>query len=104
MTDHPASRGAPDRWDARDACCRKRRRDRAWRSFGLGLFAVAIVIGLARQPGTDSSLGLLAFALAILGLVLIVQGKRVSAAVKVECSRHRLLAQAIRDRRPGRPG
>jgi hypothetical protein len=41
---------------------------------------------------------------ALIGLVLIVQGKRVAAAVRVERSRHRALLAAIRARRARRSG
>jgi hypothetical protein len=80
------------------------RRDRAWRSLGVALVGVAATARLAEGTGTYSGLSLLAFLLTLGGLVLIVQGKRVPAAFRVERSRHRMLAQAIRARRRQRSG
>ncbi|MEG3125690.1 hypothetical protein [Sphingomonas sp. GB1N7] len=75
------------------------RRDFAWRGIGVGAFATAIALGLTIRPGEEAVLGLPAFGLALFGLVLIVQGRRVPAALRVERGRHRALAQTIRDRR-----
>lgn len=80
------------------------RRDLAWRGLGVALVGVAAATRLAEGANTDAGLSLLAFALTLGGLVLIVQGKRVPAAFRVERSRHRLLAQAIRERRRKRAG
>lgn len=76
------------------------RRDLTWRGVGL---AVAM-LGVAIVAGGATAWGLPAFCLVLLGVVLIVQGKRVPAALRIERSRHRALAQAIRDRRRQRPG
>lgn len=70
-------------------------RDLAWR--GLGLAALALAGALARSTA-DGSAGVIAFLVAILGMVLLVQGKRVPLAVRIERSRHRNLPQAIRRR------
>lgn len=85
------------------------RRDLAWRSGGLALFAAASGIRLIERsvPGvaSDSALGMLLglseFLLAILGVVLLVQGKRVPLALRAELRRHRARALAIRPRRRG---
>lgn len=78
------------------------RRDLAWRSAGVALFATATAIGL--QDGLSGDVKLLGFALALVGLVLIVQGRRVPAAWRIERSRHRALTQAIHARRRGGSG
>ena len=75
-------------------------RDLAWRGAGLALITASAVIGSASSNPTR----LLAFALAVCGLVLLVQGRRVPAALRVERSRHRGLPQAIRERRRKRWG
>lgn len=82
-----------------------RARNLVWRSAGVALFGVAVAIGLADRVG--SGVKLVGFALALFGLVLIVQGARVAAAWRIERSRHRALAQSIgelrrRSRRAGR--
>lgn len=79
-------------------------RDRLWRGFGVGLVLVASVARLADGDGTHTLLALAAFVLMLAGLVLIVQGKRVPAAFRVERGRHRLLVHAIRARRRTRSG
>lgn len=79
------------------------RRDFTWRGRGVGVVGVAIAIGGGARGITDAVLGLPAFCLALLGIVLVVQGKRVPAALRIERSRHRMLAQAIRDRHRRRP-
>lgn len=79
------------------------RRDRAWRGLGVGLVALAVIARVGYGDGARTELGVAAFLLCLAGLVLIVQGKRVPAALRVELGRHRLLAQAIRDRRRNRP-
>lgn len=45
---------------------------------------------------------LLGFPIAILGLVLAVQGKRAPLAIRVECSRHRHLPERLQRQRNGR--
>lgn len=72
-------------------------RDLAWRGTGVALLAIATAIGLGDR--FDGGAALLGLGVALAGLVLIVQGKRVPAAWRVELSRHRTLAQAIRARR-----
>ncbi|MDR6847574.1 hypothetical protein J2X47_001786 [Sphingomonas sp. BE270] len=81
-----------------------RQRDLAWRGVGAVAFAFAAAIGLADRMDGGSLLALPAFGVALIGLVLIVQGKRVAAAVRVERSRHRALLAAIRARRARRSG
>jgi hypothetical protein len=72
-------------------------RDLAWR--GIGLAALALAGAIARSPGDGGgATGLIAFLVAISGLVLLVQGKRVPLALRIERSRHRNLPQAIRRR------
>jgi hypothetical protein len=79
-------------------------RDLAWRSLGVALVVVAVTARIADGAGTHAGLSVAAFILTLIGLTLIVQGKRVSAALRVERSRHRMLAQAMRDRRRRRSG
>lgn len=79
-------------------------RDRFWRGVGVALVVVASAVRMTQGVETHVGAGLAAFLLMLAGLVLIVQGKRVPAALRVECSRHRLLAQAIRNRRLRRSG
>ncbi|TPG52027.1 hypothetical protein EAH76_15005 [Sphingomonas glacialis] len=79
-------------------------RDLAWRGLGVALVVVAVTARIADGDGTHAGLSVVAFILTLIGLALIVQGKRVSAALRVERSRHRMLAQAIRDRRRRRSG
>ncbi|TPG54223.1 hypothetical protein [Sphingomonas glacialis] len=79
-------------------------RDRLWRGLGVALVVVASAVRMTEGFETQIGAGLAAFILMLAGLVLIVQGKRVPAALRIERSRHRLLAQAIRDRRHRRPG
>jgi len=74
-------------------------RDLAWRAAGAALFALACLAGLAGLAGATGKLGLPGFALALIGLALIVQGRRVAAALRIERGRHRMLAQAIHARR-----
>lgn len=85
------------------------RRDLAWRSGGLALFAAASgmrliewsVTGVAPDSALGMLLGLGEFLLAIFGVVLLVQGKRVPQALRAELRRHRARALAIRPRRRG---
>lgn len=74
-------------------------RNRVWRGIGVALVALAFAARIGSDDGTHTELGVAAFLLCLAGLVLIVQGKRVPVALRVEFSRHRLLADAIRDRR-----
>lgn len=82
------------------------RRDVAWRAGGLALFAAGCAVGLLDElvtpvgpalPGAVT--GPLSFAVAVLGLVLLVQGKRVPVFWRVERGRHRDLPAAIHLRR-----
>ncbi len=57
-------------------------RDLAWRGVGAVAFLFAAGIGLADRLDGGSLLALPAFGLALIGLVLIVQGKRVAASVR----------------------
>lgn len=78
-------------------------RNRMWRGLGVALVALAVAARIGYGDGPRTALGVAAFLLCLAGLVLIVQGKRVPAALRVEFGRHRMLAQAIRDRRRSRP-
>lgn len=81
------------------------RRDLAWRGAGLAIFAGACAVSVANEAGSKGgSLGLIWFALAFVGVVLIIQGKRVPAALRIERSRHRELPLAIHARRRRRSG
>lgn len=79
-------------------------RDLFWRGLGVGLVVVAASVRVADVAGSHAGVSLIAFILTLTGLVFVIQGKRVPAALRVERSRHRLLAQAIRDRRRNRSG
>ena len=81
-------------------------RDMMWRAGGLALFGTACAIGFDNRfsdgsVATTSSAvpGLLSFGLAIMGIVLLVHGKRVALAWRIERSRHRNLAATIHARR-----
>ena len=74
------------------------RRNLAWRSAGLAIFAVVCAMKLASGRDAGSYIGALGFGLALLGLVLLIEGKRVPAALRAERSRHPALAAAIRAR------
>jgi hypothetical protein len=74
-----------------------------WRGAGVALVGAGSLPGLSGQYYDNPGLGLLGFVLAVAGLALIVQGKRVPAALRIERSRHRLLPQAIRAHRRQRP-
>ena len=75
------------------------RRDLAWRATGTALFALACLGGVAGLAGATGKVGLPGFVLALIGLVLIVRGRRIADALRIERGRHRLLAQAIHARR-----
>lgn len=85
------------------------RRDLAWRSGGLALLAAASGIRLIDRwmtgGASDSTLGMLlglgGFLLAIAGVVLLVQGKRVPQALRCEYRRHRARGLATRPDRLG---
>ncbi len=89
------------------------RRDLAWRAGGLALFAAASgtrlidrsLTGGASDSALAMLLGLGGFLLAIAGVVLLVQGKRVPQSLRAEFRRHRARELAIRpNRRGARPG
>lgn len=80
------------------------RRDLAWRASGIVVFAAAATLGILSRGGDAAVLGLPAFCLAVLGTVLILQGRRVPAALRIERSEHRALARAIHERRRQRSG
>lgn len=67
------------------------RRDMGWRALGGALILAGY--GMSGVPAT--AMPLLGFVAAIGGLVLLVQGRRVVTALRVECSRHRGLPLAI---------
>ena len=75
------------------------RRDMAWRGAGVALLAVTAWVGFGKPFGDDVLPALLTLLLAIVGLVLAVQGHRVPLAWRVERSSHRMLPQAIHQRR-----
>jgi type IV secretory pathway TrbF-like protein len=81
-------------------------RDLAWRIGGGALFGIACAIGQSRSfassGGIGTLLGLVAFVLAIAGVVLLAQGKRIPMAFRVERSGHRNLVAAIHSRRQRR--
>lgn len=73
-----------------------RHRDLAWRGLGATIFAAAALLKFSNY---GDAVGLQPFFFALLGILLMVQGRRVLAALRIELSRHRLLARAIHDRR-----
>ncbi|GEM_PF-746706 len=84
-------------------------RDMMWRAGGLALFGTACAFGFGNRLSDNSAAdtgnavpGLLSFGLAIMGIVLLVHGKRVALAWRVERSRHRNLAATIHARRQRR--
>lgn len=81
-------------------------RDLAWRAGGTALTAVGFVASRATpgDPGWAAALSLLAFLMAIGGLVLVVQGDRVPRALRIERSRHRHLPDTLVHRRQTRAG
>jgi hypothetical protein len=83
-----------------------RQGDRLWRGVGAFLLIAGGLAGTLTDisgPEGAGTLLLLGFPLAILGLVLVVQGKRAPLAIRVECSRHRHLPERLQARRTGRP-
>lgn len=76
-------------------------RDLLPRVVGAAAFAAAIAIGVDDRAG--AGVKLLGFVLAVGGLVLIVQGRRVAAAWRIERHRRGPLAETIA-RRPRRAG
>jgi hypothetical protein len=81
------------------------RRDLGWRAAGVTMILVGWSASLSADPDATGMevLGLLGFSLAMAGLVLAVQGRRVAAALRIERSRHRDLPLRIRSHRTRRP-
>lgn len=73
-------------------------RDFRWRIGGSTLLAMGYftVHAAAQAAGSADLLGLLGFLVAAVGLLLLIGGRRVALALKVERSRHRALPAAIR--------
>lgn len=71
------------------------RRDRIWRGIGATFFVLACAIGIVPGLSEPDSIGVFGFALAMTGLVLMVQGKRIPSAWKIVRSRHHALPEAI---------
>lgn len=77
------------------------RRDLFWRGVGAALFVggPSALLLPGDAAGLHGIITLVGMAATILGLVFIVQGKKVALAVRVENSPHRLLPSLIRSRR-----
>lgn len=78
------------------------RRDILWRSLGAVLSLVGPACELLApgdSGGARGMLTLLFFALTVLGIVLLIQGRKVALAVRIDGSRHRMLPELIRSRR-----
>lgn len=77
------------------------RRNLAWRAAGLLMVVAGYAANIACDPdkGFASLIELGGFLLMIAGLVLIVQGRRVGMALRIERSGHRALPLAIHSRR-----
>lgn len=75
--------------------------DRWWRGAGVVLLVAGGLAGALSDAGAmgGASVLLLGFPLAMLGLVLVVQGRRAPLAIRVECSRHRMLPERLHARR-----
>ena len=75
--------------------------DRGWRAAGVLLLIAGGLEGAFSDVGAGEGGGLLllGFPIAMLGLVLVVQGRRAPLAIRVECSRHRLLPERLQARR-----
>ncbi|WP_294331836.1 hypothetical protein [uncultured Sphingomonas sp.] len=78
--------------------------DRWWRAAGVALLIAGVLAGAASDLAAADGTGvlLLGFPIAMLGLVLVVQGRRASLAIRIECSRHRLLPERLQARRAAR--
>jgi hypothetical protein len=81
-----------------------RHADRLWRGVGIFLLIFGGLAGALTDVSGPEGAGtlLLGFPIAILGLVLAIQGKRAPLAIRVECSRHRHLPERLQARRTGR--
>ncbi|MBA3942361.1 MAG: hypothetical protein C0520_14235 [Sphingopyxis sp.] len=83
-------------------------RDLRWRIGGGTLLAMGYftVHAASKAAGSADLLGLLGFLVAAAGLLLLIGGRRIALALRVERSRHRELPAAIRTahhaRRQGR--
>lgn len=77
------------------------RRDLAWRVSGGAIGACGFLLSHADLDNADLNTlsGACGFILAIVGLVLLIQGKRIPLALRIERSRHRELPLAIALRR-----
>jgi hypothetical protein len=81
------------------------RRDLFWRAAGAALIAagaLATRAAASAAAGSADIAGLLGVLLAAWGLLLLIGGKRVALALRVERSRHRELPGAIRSARQAR--
>ncbi|USI72491.1 hypothetical protein [Sphingomonas morindae] len=81
-----------------------RRRDRAWRAAGAALLTFSCVAGRMDVGGPVAVLA--AFAGAVLGVILLVNGHHVQTAMRAERRGHALTAEVIhaaRLRRRARP-
>lgn len=79
-------------------------RDLIWRAAGVTLIAFGALATRAATTATGSAdlVGLLGVLVAGGGLLLLIGGKRVALALRVERSRHRELPGAIRSARQAR--
>lgn len=78
------------------------RRDLFWRGVGAALFVGApclVPLAATDGEGAHTALTMFCMAMMIFGLVLLVQGKKVALAWRVESSPHRMLPAMIRSRR-----
>ncbi|EJL20418.1 hypothetical protein PMI02_05537 [Novosphingobium sp. AP12] len=78
------------------------RRDLLWRCLGGVLLAggpTCELLAPGDSGGARGILTLLFFAATVLGMVLLVQGKKVALALRIDGSRHRMLPDLIRSRR-----
>jgi len=77
-------------------------RDLLWRGLG-GVLSVGGPACELLVPGDSGGarglLTLLFFAATVLGIILLVQGKKVALALRIDGSRHRMLPDLIRSRR-----
>jgi hypothetical protein len=82
------------------------RRDMGWRSGGAVLMVAGFGLGHLPVFGEPSpaALAIAGFVMAIVGLVLVINGKRVAMSLRIERSRHRNLPLAIQARQRMRGG
>ena len=77
-------------------------RDLAWRGAGLALTMIGCAPGIVRPAdatGLWSALTIAGLLVAIAGIVLMIHGRRVAVALRIERSRHRQLPSILRTRR-----